>query len=99
MKQTNSTLNSSRWTSVPLRTRCKLLVDKPLAKLERRSILRRLVPTAENVNVEAKGGLLVTLSRWPKDKSIKDGFLLRFAEAGGKFVVCWNSDAGDWDKV
>ena len=69
-------------------------MDKRPAELERCFILRRLVPMAENVNVnvKAKGGLRVTLSRWPKGRSIWDGSSPRFAEAGGKLVVCWSND-------
>jgi len=43
-------------------------------------------------DAEVKGGVLLTLIRWPEGKSVWEGFLPKFREAGGKI----KTDTGGW---
>jgi hypothetical protein len=42
-------------------------------------------------HARAKGGLALTLTQWPKDKSVWEGFLPKFRESGGEIKVDHNS--------
>jgi hypothetical protein len=42
-------------------------------------------------HAKVKGGLALTLARWPKHKSVWEGFLPEFRESGGEIKVDHNS--------
>jgi len=44
-------------------------------------------------HAKVKGGVLLTLVRWPEGKSIWEGFMHEFREAGGEI----KTDTGGWD--